>query len=292
MPRMLTVVANELQRELTTKINIVSRDPVQSGVKKEEKIIKYINEALKKIKALLKSEGFTDEAEEIMFYKEINPLFYALLIYHGTIFNIHTRTTPGSTKHRVKYLENELRKIDDFFYHNQDFYLYYRTGRTNMDNEYFVRKNNISDSSSDLYSAIMDNEYCTLYSLKISNILANEWIREYLNAAIAAEFQPTRPADPLEIESMQWTESKTGLYEFIYALYASKVFNNGKATLESITRYFEKVFFIELKTPTITFQEILRRKKGLTFFIDWVRNKYLLYVESIEERNRQRRSRK
>lgn len=124
---MLTQII-DLQRELTARINIISRDPNQAPVKKEEKSIQYINSTLRKLKGIIKNYHFEDSSEEIKFYKEINPYFYAQLVYHGTIFNIHTCITPGTDKYRIEYLENELRKIDDFFYHNRDFYTYFRTG--------------------------------------------------------------------------------------------------------------------------------------------------------------------
>lgn len=282
--------STELLHNLIAALNIFNRDNA-SSIRRTEKMIQHISVTLEKLKNMIKSHPFEDQQEEIKFFREINPEFYAQYIYYVTIYNIQTHATPGLTKNRIRYLQNELRKIDDFFYHNLDFYRYYRTGRNSLDIEYFTRNGSEYSQANftpDLYHPFIDKEYCTLYSWKVATILANERLKEYISTAIAGEFSQNK-ADA-DIEPMQWTESKTGLYEIIYAFHASKVFNNGTATLEAITRYFEKIFFIELKNPTVTFQEILRRKKGLTFFMDWVRNKYLSYVDTIEERNRQRRT--
>ncbi|PSL42827.1 RteC protein [Chitinophaga niastensis] len=287
----MLLAADLLLRELTAKINIFSRDPASTQIKKTEKIIQHINNALGKLKILIKTHSFINPVDEIKFYKEINPEFYSLYIYFGTIFNIQTHITPGSTKYRIKYLENQLIKIDDYFYHNLDFYKYYSSGKSELDEEYFIRGNGKADVPMDLCQVVMDREFCTPHSLKIATILANQKLKDYLNNAISDELTPLKSGETdYKTETMQWTESKVGLYELIYAFHSGKVFNNGSATIESITRYFEKIFFIELKTPTVTFQEILRRKKGLTFFLDFLRNTYLLYIEKIEERNRQKRN--
>ena len=96
---------------------------------------------------------------------------------------------------------------------------------------------------------------------------------------------------PDGVVPLQWTESKTSLIEIIYAFYAAKVFNNGDATIEAFTRYCEKVFYIVFKAHTITFQEIVRRKKGLASALEWIKNKYLMYIDTVEEKNRLRRRR-
>lgn len=288
---MLTASA-ELLRELQAKINILSRDPSVS-LARTEKILVYINQALVSLKEMVRSHTFTSIDEEIEFFKEINPQFYALWIYYSMVYSIQSHTFPGSSKSRIKYLEHEIKKIDDFFFHHLDFYKYYRSGKTHRDQEFFLRSPKMEELYTDTYAAVIDRQQCTPHSLKISIILANERLKEYVNTAIEEEVSGnTQQVKSDGVAPLQWTESKTSLVEIIYAFYAAKVFNNGDATVEAITRYCEKVFYIELKAHTITFQEILRRKKGLASALEWIRNKYLLYIDSVEERNRIRRAKK
>lgn len=282
-----------LLHELQAKINILSRDPSSLTLARNEKIIRMIDASLDQLKELVKAHTFSDVSEEIRFYKEVMPEFYALWIYYSSIHTVQSHAGPGSTKYRVKYFEYELRKIDDFFKHHLDFYIYYRAGRSNLDAAYFTRGNQKTEISTDLYAAIIDKEFCTLYSFKLATIIAFERLQVYLNDAITNVHNQVKLSEMTDdIEPLQWTASKTGLYELIYTYYAAKVFNNGQATIEMITRNFEKYFGVRLGTASVTFQEILRRQKGLTAFQDGMKNALQLYSDAIDERARQRRNRK
>ncbi|MBC9909113.1 RteC domain-containing protein [Chitinophaga varians] len=288
----MLAVSIGLLQELQGKINIFLRNPSANVIGRSEKIIHLINSDLERLKELIRSHAFNDAADEIKFYKEVMPQFYALWIYHTTVYNIQCHTAPNSRKHQLKYFDFELRRIDDFFFHHLEFYKYYRSGRTYLDVQYFTRhKNDEPEFVTDLYAGILDKDVCTVYAFKLATIIAYERLQIYLNDAITAILSdhPEADAGP---EPLQWTGSKTGLYEVIYHLYAGKVLNNGNTTLEAIVKYIEKIFGIELNTHTTTFQEILRRKKGANNYWQYLDNQYLLYIEAIDERNRQRNSRR
>ena len=288
---MLTASA-ELLRELQAKINILTRDP-SASLARTEKILVYINQTLISLKEMIRSYTFAEPEEEVKFFKEINPEFYALWIYYSSVYSIQSHTFPGSSKSRIKYLEHETKRIDDFFFHHLDFYKYFRGGKTHRDREYFMRSPEMEELFTDTYAAVIDRQLCTPHSLKIATIIANERLRVYINNAVTEEANKGQQQNKQDgVMQLQWTESKTSLIEIIYAFYAAKVFNNGDATIEAITRYCEKVFYIELKAHTITFQEILRRKKGLASALEWIKNKYLMYIDTVEERNRIRRTKK
>lgn len=277
---------SDLLRDLEAKINIFSRN---LSIPRIEKIILHIKSSLLSLKELVKGNTFNSIEDEILFFKTISPAFYAHWHYYTAVYNILMHITPGSRKYRVKYLQHELHKINDFFSDNVELYLYYRSGKSVSDREYFTRQPE-SDNSTDLLAPVIDNEVCTLYSFKYASIIANEKLEIYLNQLIQQQHDIAVQQDSTaKLDSLQWTESKTSLYELIYALYAGKVFNSGAATVELITRNFERMFLVELKAHTVAFQEILRRKKGLAFFLDWIRNKYILYAEAIDLKNRQYR---
>ncbi|WP_119079477.1 RteC domain-containing protein [Chitinophaga alhagiae] len=280
---MLTA-CTELLRELQSKINILSRDP-GAGLARIEKILGFINQVFLSMKSLMESYVFQNQYEEITFFKEITPELYAHWVFYSTIYNVQSHAYPASSKHRLKYFEHELKKIDDFFFHHIEFYKYYRAGRNHRDVEFFTRQEASREFNTDLLAPVMDQQFCTPYSLKLAMVIANEKLKSWLSSAISAEVKPeiisTYNSEP-PLPVLQWTGTKTGLCEMIYAWYASGVFNNGNATIESITRHCEKFFSIELSAQTVTFQEILRRKKGPTTFIDWLKSKYIFYIESIE----------
>ena len=83
------------------------------------------------------------------------------------------------------------------------------------------------------------------------------------------------------LRKLEWTFSKAALTELIYALKATGVFNDGKADLKTIVRYFEKVFSVELGNVSRTHQELLNRKSSQTIFLDELKQK----MEELIDRN-------
>lgn len=73
-----------------------------------------------------------------------------------------------------------------------------------------------------------------------------------------------------------WTGSKVGLVELIYALHTEGVFNEGKARLTNIARFFENCFGIELGNTRRQFIEIRGRKSAPTRFLDSLAGKLML----------------
>src|SRR5690606_4362040 len=61
-------------------------------------------------------------------------------------------------------------------------------------------------------------------------------------------------------KSLQWTSSKVALTELIYALYTTRVINNGKEDIRNIASSFEMLFGIKLGNIYKTYSEIKARK--------------------------------
>ena len=59
---------------------------------------------LEQLKDKVRQYKFLDEAEEIVFYKELKPKLYALYIYHASIYQIESGKPLGSKKWKRKYL--------------------------------------------------------------------------------------------------------------------------------------------------------------------------------------------
>jgi hypothetical protein len=275
-------LAEEMFSELIGQIN-------ELGMEKEiltrtEKIVQVIVRTLYTLRERIKAEGFIDEEEEITFYKQIKPRFQALYIYHATVFNVESDKPLGSKKATYRYFHNELRRIDNFLYHNLEFYKYYRSGKTHLDKEYFTRGQSFNGFDIDIAAPIIDQQFCTVHSLKIAFLIAYQQLRQYFQNAMLEIDAPLKPAafGPNPVP-MTWTDSKTGLIELAYALHAAGVFNNGKADLKQITEYLQGAFNIQLGNTSRTFQEILSRKRGHTHFLDRLRERLLHRIQSEDD---------
>src|ERR1700737_4043632 len=136
-PKHMLTITETLYHDLIGQINALANE--KDILTRTEKTIWAIMDALDKLKELIKQQGFIDEEEEIFFYKHLKPKFHALYIYHVTVFNVESDKPVGSTKARLKYFRSELRRIDNYFYHNLELYKYYHSGKVHLDKEYFTR---------------------------------------------------------------------------------------------------------------------------------------------------------
>ena len=65
--------------------------------------------------------------------------------------------------------------------------------------------------------------------------------------------------------NLKWTAKKTDLIELLYALDAAGCFNSGKASLNQIATYFEKVFNTDLSHFPRDFYEMRIRLDPMPF---------------------------
>jgi hypothetical protein len=242
--------------------------------------LQAVQSAIDQIKEKLKSHQFSDESEEIQFFKSVLPLFLSLFIYYREKFELESIQLIGTLQSRHEYIEVQSRRIEDFFRQHAEFFRYYRSGKTNLDRHYFLRSSSINQDNTELLGFVMDASFCTIYSVKIATILAFTRLEQDLHPVtktVCNESENPR-TNPNKLE---WTDTKVGLIELIYSLKEQGAFNNGKADLKTIVQYFERIFSIHLGNSSSAFQEILSRKTGSTNYIDKLRDKLRQRIDEI-----------
>jgi hypothetical protein len=93
------------------------------------------------IQEIVDSYQFTDQQEEISFYKTLKPKFIALmdfytLLYRSVLFQ------PEDIPGKKEYWKSELATCKNFLSKHKTFCRYYEQGNTTMDHIYFVQENN------------------------------------------------------------------------------------------------------------------------------------------------------
>lgn len=91
--------------------------------------------------------------------------------------------------------------------------------------------------------------------------------------------QNTHYEPDYEKYNLHWTESQSALTELIYALYESKVFNEGETTILDITKCLENAFNVRVSNVHRSFLEIKNRKNDRLKFLDGLRNRLNLFIE-------------
>ena len=120
--------------------NLVTLENQNSDIRyKSEQGIKLIKATLHQIMPLVIDKTFETPELEIEFFKIIKPQIFSKLIFYVKRFNIESKRPRGSNKEQAKYLNGHIKKLQNFFNNNLEFYNYYKVGATYLDHQYFIR---------------------------------------------------------------------------------------------------------------------------------------------------------
>jgi hypothetical protein len=271
--------AERLYTALENQLNEVSVND-DSLADQYKSSIMLCKKAMAKLKNHISSYSFESIEEEIHFFKAVKPQFYSKYIYFINVYNFIMQKPTGGDDIVKEYLTYELTDLKRFFDHNHSFYLYYRSGSTQMDELYFTRGG--FDVHVELEYFEEDELYSTSHDYKLSKIIANEKYQDFLNL----ELQKTllHEQEPLEVGlelPLTWTFNKTDLVELIYALVALGVFNNGNTEIKSVVGFFQTAFHVDLGSYYHKYLDIVKRKKERTAFLDKLK---LAMLRRIEEK--------
>ena len=232
-------------------------------IKRIEAVIQLVIQSLSDLKKFVLKNDFKNTEEEIHFFKYQKPIIVSKLIYYNTVYKIETKK-PYGEKQIKKFLNKELNKLKKFFDSNIDFYKYYRSGNSFLDENFFIRGKHDIRLWLDTFYFEADHRFSTSHDYKVAKILANDLIQVYLEDQLNNKhYKKANSKSPLS-----WTGSKTALTELIYALYAQGVFNNGNTDIKLIAKTFESTFNINLGDFYHTFMELKARKINRTKFLD------------------------
>jgi RteC protein len=246
--------------------------------------IEAIRKAINVLRDFCKHHSFPDQVSEIRFFKSVKPRFHAQLIFWMNLFDLELQKPIGSIKHEKKYLKKRMSLLEDYFEKYKDFYSYCRSGQTDRDTLYFTRRQKIPLLLTNPHMADSDPTFSTSQDYLAAGILANDMFLEYLLYRLARlKSNKLTSTAKTSSKSLQWTASKSGVVELIYALYTEGVFNNGKARVSEIATAFQEKFEIKLVNYYHTFNEIRLRKKNRTVFLETLRDRLSKKMDEMEE---------
>ena len=252
---------NETLHRLKTTVNELEVE-ADCSIQRIEAVILLIVECLSELKEYVLKTGFSDEDEEIRFFKHQKPTIVAKLIYYNAVYKIEAKRPYGGKEVLEEYFNKELSKLKRFFDNNMASYSYYRTDSTYLDHTYFVRGKHNVQLSLDTFYFETDHSFSTSHDYKVAKIIANDLIQDYLEDQLSKTATSDKPT------TLHWTGSKTALTELIYALHSQGIFNNANADIKPIVKVFESTFNVDLGDFYHTFLELKSRKMNRTKFLD------------------------
>lgn len=238
------------------------------------------DQAIRTIKNWVITHDFDCWESEIVFFKNLKPLFIAQYIYFSKIVSLLSSLPASGSKHKKKVYENEFHRLQDFFLENRDFISYYRRKATYLDSKYFLRFTYDLDVqlAPDFHS--YDERFSTSHDHLVATILAHDDYEIFLKAQLSLlkENEPT----PEIAEIIHWTASKTALTEMIFALHQTKCLNGGTLDLAETVRWFEHHLHIDLGNYHKTLGEIRARKEPQTKFLQLLSHHLNTYLENLD----------
>lgn len=267
---------NETLEKLETDIKELEME-ADSSIQQVETVIRLIIKCLANVKEYVLNKGFKNTDEEIRFFKYQKPVMVSKLIYYNAIYKIETKKPYGAKPIR-KYLNDELKKLKRYFDSNLEFYKYYRTNNSFIDDKLFLRNKYDIKLSLDTFYFEADPNFSTSHDYKAAKIIANDLIQVYLEDQLHKTVYKEKSTN---LPKLNWAGSKTALTELIYALHAQGVFDN--ADIKIIAKTFESIFNIDLGDFYHTFMELKNRKVNRTKFLDSLRDALIKRMDEQEE---------
>ncbi|GAB6008941.1 hypothetical protein FACS1894179_11310 [Bacteroidia bacterium] len=176
----------------------------------------------------------------------------------------------GSIESRKEYLELIQNQIKFFFDMNSEFYQYYRSGSTHLDQIYFLRRKPCIQLHVD--SSYFERNCCfsTCYGLKMTQILANEKLSAYLNVKLAKLQQEGMEIEPyLDFHSgLKWTEKKTALGEIIYGIDSLGSVCFGNVNINVLAKELGDLFDVDMSNIFQIYGDIRKRKIDRTEYLN------------------------
>lgn len=268
-------------KDIHLELEMIDMESCNISIEESVSMINFLNEHLKEMRSHFLSFKFINTKDEICFFKEIKPEVLGLILYFNKIHTVELKCPNGSNDTLKEHYQNELNSLTYFFERNLDFYQYYRSKATYLDEHYFLRKKNpCYNLCLDSVVFIIDKEFSTGYDYKVAKILCNEMLRIYLNKKIHTldkQILINKNRSSIPVNNLKWTGPKVALIEAGYSFEASKYVNRGNADIKEIMIGLETLFNVDLGEYYRSYISIRERK------ID--RTKYLNYfIESLIKR--------
>jgi hypothetical protein len=253
---------------------------------KAEKGIALVEKCIRKLQKQIVGQDFETQADEIYFFKHVKPQIFSKLIYYIRLFSIESKRPRGKDVAQVKYLQQQIDKLQTFFNDNLEFYNYYRRGAMSMDEQYFVRGNRDLRMPLESFHFLIDDEFSTCQDGTVATIMAYDMLIVYLRKEVDDlnnNMEPTKNTPMEKPSKLFWTGGKTELIELLYALHTSKCINGGTVDIKELASHFEYFYNVDLGNYYHTFIDIRSRKSSRTRFLDRLIELLNQRMESLEE---------
>ena len=240
---------------------------MQSGISLTNKL-DVISENLKKLKAYVEEQNFTDPKDEIDFFKNDKPCFTSEYLYQLEIFTIDVSRPHTNIENLRAYYNQEIIFIKRFLERYKFLHAYYQFGMTELDHLLFIRR----AESSGLHlpdKFDLDPMFSTAADYIFGKFMALDRLSEFLQNELRNLERSVKETFSDDYKVLIWTGESINLVELAYGIWLTGQINNGNASITEIINWLEVHFQIKIGKPHRRWQSIAVRKRvSFTKYID------------------------
>lgn len=232
---------------------------IENSLERFKTGLALVQKALAQLKIGLSKSGFSNEEEEIYFFKSGKPRIYSLLILITERYAIENSMPLLGKDKQIAHLESQMVFIDRFFRQNEFFYQYYRLGAIDLDDRYFTR-NRSSQLVGFAEVPELDPSFSTVADYLFSKFIAYEKLQELLKKEIEMRKGGEMNTNNSSAKQLKWTGEAVNMVELVYGVHETGQVNGGKISLSELMDFFGQVFQVNISGYFKRFADIKRRK--------------------------------
>lgn len=277
---------HQLITDLEHNLTILENQIQNLHALSEQSII-LCKKALEQLKNEVCNHTFDNVNEEIEFFKVIKPKVLSYWMFYVRRLKIESKRSEVGKKEQIRHLKKHIAKIQSYFNSNLEFYHYYKSNATHLDEQFFLRANKNTRFNIETFHFYTDEQFSTSHDTTVATIMAYTKLIEYLKNEINKlnKHHHMQTISPFQKEETKfnWTGTQTELVELSYALCMSGRINNGNVVKKEFTMALQQLLNIEGGNCHNTFSEIRTRKSSPTIFLDILTETLNKYMKDLDD---------
>ncbi len=131
-----------------------------------------------KLKTRFSSSVFTNDEDEIEFFKIVKPQFTGYIQYF-TMISEALLFIPDQRENEITYWEEEMKRYDFFCNKHGEFVAYYKSDKYNLDATYFTKVPKDWQPLNQMMTYDSDKKFCSTHDWLVRGMVAHKMYYEY-----------------------------------------------------------------------------------------------------------------
>ncbi|MBO0356029.1 RteC domain-containing protein [Muricauda ruestringensis] len=246
-------------KEFDEKITLLEKGN-DSTLFRAEKGIDTASKTLTRLKEGLIKFGVRSAQEEIRFFKiiKVRPMRY--LIYYTEVRSSELRIPKWGCVKQLDFLEEQIKKVNQFFSRHTDFLLYMEQGYTHFDEHYFTREYLNRNPVVKSYPYYKDPVFNTSHDEIWARIKGLAMYANYLKIKSLEIKNCCKTNRAVTQKELLWTGSYAAFVELVYGLQAMGYINKGNVDIKKIVDLLGDFLDVPKGNHSRTYNELKSRK--------------------------------